>query len=585
MTSGSSSASSSGPQTSIEIDAYTKRVWKEIKQVVEESDILLEVLDARDPLGSRCFEIEEWVSGKLLDKTSKKAAAAGGAANESATAKPIILVLNKVDLVPLEVTQQWLDFFVKHDHLPALAFYTNKELEKSEKKGQLCSPKDVCPGAEALLQLINNFQSSNNSNGNSDSESVPQALKVGIVGFGGVGKSSVLNSLSRTHSSGVGTVPGFTKQLHRIKLARGLYAIDTPAVPAKDNAPGPHIYLPIKDAQCVNDVIAWAQHFRHDNLMMVLGLPAMTDEADDEDEDDDSNTATGVLLDHLAQRTGRLMKGGQLNRTLGARRLLKDWNEGKIPYCTLTPDMGDDEDEDDMNDAQKSSIQDFFTACNKRTVTALQARSDLPSIANSLFVNGSLFDDAADEEDTDEDEDEDDEDENEEADDSDDGDDDAEMMENEDSDDDEDGDDDDSMDESDELPPPPPRKQKPSATASSRTVQSNSSQSVQSSRGNSKVAKLQPSSSIPTPKQSVAVASASSSAASVSRKRSSRDSIDTDNQADIHSSSSKKQAVASKQDVTSNKPIPQAKSSVAVAVAASNSNSSIKSKNRNNTKK
>lgn len=56
---------------------------KELREVVENSDIILEVLDARDPLGCRCNEIEAQALGM------------GGGK------KKIIFVLNKIDLVPM----------------------------------------------------------------------------------------------------------------------------------------------------------------------------------------------------------------------------------------------------------------------------------------------------------------------------------------------------------------------------------------------------------------------------------------------------------------------------------------------------
>lgn len=54
-----------------------KAYYSEVKRVVELSDVVLEVLDARDPLGSRCPAVEESVltSGKrlvlLLNKIGK----------------------------------------------------------------------------------------------------------------------------------------------------------------------------------------------------------------------------------------------------------------------------------------------------------------------------------------------------------------------------------------------------------------------------------------------------------------------------------------------------------------------------------
>lgn len=59
-----------------------KAFVKELKEVIEESDVILQVLDARDPLNCRSKELESQI---LSHRDGKK----------------IILVLNKIDLVPM----------------------------------------------------------------------------------------------------------------------------------------------------------------------------------------------------------------------------------------------------------------------------------------------------------------------------------------------------------------------------------------------------------------------------------------------------------------------------------------------------
>ena len=59
-----------------------KHFMKELRSVIDSSDIILEVLDARDPDGCRCRELEAEAQG-------------------SGQGKKIILVLNKIDLVPM----------------------------------------------------------------------------------------------------------------------------------------------------------------------------------------------------------------------------------------------------------------------------------------------------------------------------------------------------------------------------------------------------------------------------------------------------------------------------------------------------
>lgn len=45
----------------IDLDHSERAFYKELVKVIEASDVILEVLDARDPLGSRCLDMEKMV--------------------------------------------------------------------------------------------------------------------------------------------------------------------------------------------------------------------------------------------------------------------------------------------------------------------------------------------------------------------------------------------------------------------------------------------------------------------------------------------------------------------------------------------
>lgn len=83
-----------------------KSFYKEFKKVVEAADVIIEVLDARDPMGSRCIQVEEMIIS-------------------SGTNKKLVLLLNKIDLVPKENVQAWLKYL--RNQYPTVAFKSSTQ--------------------------------------------------------------------------------------------------------------------------------------------------------------------------------------------------------------------------------------------------------------------------------------------------------------------------------------------------------------------------------------------------------------------------------------------------------------------------
>lgn len=175
---------------------------RELRKTIDAADVVLMVLDARDPLGTRSNAVEEMV---LSDHRKK-----------------LVYVLNKSDLVPREILAGWLSYLRKLH--PTIPFKCNTQSQKGNLgtisgKASAASSSSLqssqAVGAEELLGLMKNYSRSGDSKG---------TITVGIVGFPNVGKSSLVNSLTRQRAVGVSPTPGFTR-LSQVLLNYYIYIL------------------------------------------------------------------------------------------------------------------------------------------------------------------------------------------------------------------------------------------------------------------------------------------------------------------------------------------------------------------------
>lgn len=287
-------------------DNSKKAFYREFKKIVEIADVILEVLDARDPLGCRCVDVER----KILAKDPNK---------------KIILVLNKIDLIPRENLEKWLKYL--RNELPTIAFkcstqekdisQSSANVLKSESKNLLQTRE--CLGAETLLQLLKNYCRSSN---------LKTTISVGIIGYPNVGKSSLINSLKRSKAVGVGSTPGLTKALQEIHLDKNIKLLDCPGIVFASDASDDDIALRncIKIEQIedpTGPVEAILKRCQVSHLMQLYKIPSFSNASE--------------FLIQIAFKRGKLGKGGVPNLKQAAKTVLQDWNSGKIPYCTVPP--------------------------------------------------------------------------------------------------------------------------------------------------------------------------------------------------------------------------------------------------------
>ncbi|CDS38371.1 GTP binding domain protein [Echinococcus multilocularis] len=275
---------------------------KQFAHVINKADVVIEVLDARDPLGTRSVDAENEVL---------------------AAGKKLVLLLNKIDLVPRGVVQQWLTYFRKWYTI--MPFKSNTQ-EKSNRlrniKGKI--PRNTNPtvksglGVDGLMVLLGNICRHNGGN-----------LTVGLVGLPNTGKSAVINTLVCRKVAHSSCVPGLTKQCQLYKVDNKINLIDSPGIVlSKREDPCELVLRNCKKPDsveapetAVSAILAWCPKRQ---IMVHYSIGEY-----------DSTTD---FLCKLAHRLGRLRKGGVPDTKGSARALLSDWITGKLAHHTLPPE-------------------------------------------------------------------------------------------------------------------------------------------------------------------------------------------------------------------------------------------------------
>ncbi|GAB0199496.1 nucleolar GTP-binding protein 2 [Grus japonensis] len=261
----------------------SKRIWGELYKVIDSSDVVVQVLDARDPMGTRSPHVESYL------KKEKHW-------------KHLIFVLNKCDLVPTWATKRWVA--VLSQEYPTLAFHAS-----------LTNPF----GKGAFIQLLRQF---------GKLHSDKKQISVGFIGYPNVGKSSVINTLRSKKVCNVAPIAGETKVWQYITLMRRIFLIDCPGVvyPSGDTETD----IVLKGVVQVEKIKSPEDHI---SAVLERAKPEYIRKTYKIDSWED----TEDFLEKLASRTGKLLKGGEPDLQTVSKMVLNDWQRGRIPFFVKPP--------------------------------------------------------------------------------------------------------------------------------------------------------------------------------------------------------------------------------------------------------
>lgn len=259
---------------------------KDVLSVIRKSDVVIEVIDSREPDLTRSPRMEAYVK-KL--------------------GKGLLLVLNKGDLVPREVLEKWVEYF-RNQGLRAVYIAATSHM-----------------GTRLLRRHIKQELKGNKGT-------------VCFIGYPKTGKSSIINALKGRHSASTSPHPmsyGYTKAVQLFKIDKNIYAWDTPGVIPPDGSyleriirgyPVEKLEDPVRAALLLIERI---EKFDKKSLVNVYRIE-YTDGLD--------------LLKKIAIKRGWFYKKDKEPLIEeAARQLIRDYHEGKIIYFTLPPLENNDE--------------------------------------------------------------------------------------------------------------------------------------------------------------------------------------------------------------------------------------------------
>ncbi|AET38000.1 ribosome biogenesis GTPase LSG1 Ecym_2254 [Eremothecium cymbalariae DBVPG len=331
-------------------------VWRQLWRVIERSDLVVQIVDARDPLLFRSIDLERYV--KELDDRKQN-----------------MLLVNKADLLTRNQRIIWSKYFISRGI--SFSFFSarianeilemKKELgedyvhnedekqhyEEEEEQDELDGEK-VDQEVLEKTKILEIHQLEELFLANAPREPLIQPrpgqeplIQIGLVGYPNVGKSSTINALIGSKKVSVSSIPGKTKHFQTIRLSSRVMLCDCPGLVFPNFAynKGELVcngVLPIDQLrEYIGPCTLVVERIPKFYLEAVYGIHIETRSKEDGGHGE-TPTAQELLVAYARAR-GYMTQGfGSADQSRASRYILKDYVNGKLLYVNPPPHLEDD---------------------------------------------------------------------------------------------------------------------------------------------------------------------------------------------------------------------------------------------------
>ena len=272
---------------------HMTRTKRQIEKSLKLVDAVAEIVDARIPVSSRNPDLNQLIQNK-----------------------PRVILLNKSDMADPAQTARWIDYYKQNGiHAIAIDCRSGKGLN-----GFIPLVKEVLSDRIAAWEAKG---------------MVGRQIRVMVVGIPNVGKSSLINRLSKNSKANVEDRPGVTRANQWFSIAKGFDLLDTPGVlwpKFNDKIVGEHLAF----TGAVKDEVVDTEHLAG-RLLEVL-RDSYSDDVKRRyklEEVDLSEFKGYELLEMIGKKRGMLISGGEVDTERASIMILDEFRSAKLGRITL----------------------------------------------------------------------------------------------------------------------------------------------------------------------------------------------------------------------------------------------------------